>query len=725
MAGENQTEISNAKEKESNDKIVERARKRFKLSQDAWSNIRKEALADLKFTAGDHWPSDMKLERERDKRPMLVINRMPQLIRQVTNDQRQNRSAIKVAPVDRDADVPTSKVLQGLIRHIEYNSNAEDAQDCAFEGAVRKGFGFFRVTTDYADPMSFNQEIFIKKIRNHFSVYIDPHSKESDGSDMNWALIEENMSKDEFEAQYPEHELCKNGSWDSFISTSEGWVEQDSVKVAEYFERNYEKTKIVLLSNGEVVENAKLAAYMERILKINSIRKDAQIVVPKIVDSRETMLPFIKWYKIAGTEIVDETDWAGKWIPIIPVYGDELDIEGKLTLESLIRHSKDANLMYDVWASAEAETIALAPKAPWLATPDQIKGFEKVWATANSKNHAFLPYNPVLTGGQLVGPPQRNSVEPAVAAVSQARMLAGDDIKQTSGIFDAGMGAQSNEVSGVAIMGRQRQIQTSNFHFTDNLNRSRRHLGRILVDLIPKIYDREQVIRTLGEDGQPQMVTINGPFKDDKGVERIYDLSIGRYDVTVSSGPSYATKRQEALQTMLGLAESYPQIMQIAGDLLVTNMDWDQAQEISERLRRTIDPKYLGENGEAEIPPQVQQQLQLFQQQIEALSSELLIEKQKSQLKVLEIQSKERIEAAKIEADLIKKAAELDAKAAQELYKQNIAQMQDWQNQVEQSEQQFLNTQNLNGTQTQQSFAPEQNNNPTGGLSPGQTMEQP
>lgn len=722
MADKNEIESKIGDESGVDDKIVEQARKRYKLNQDSWSDIRKVGLSDLNFTAGDHWPEDMKRERERDKRPMLVINRMPQIIKQVTNDQRQNRSAIKVSPVDRGADVPTAKVFQGLIRHIEYNSNAEDAQDCAFEGAVRKGFGFFRVTTDYADPMSFSQEIFIKKIRNHFSVSIDPHSKESDGSDMNWAIVEENIPKDEFETLYPDHDLNKNDSWNSCMADSDGWIEQDSIKIAEYFTREFKKTDIILLSNGDVLEKDKLAAYMEKIVKINAVRK---VPTPTIGDTRSTMLPVIKWYKIAGTKIVERTDWAGKWIPIIPVYGDELDIEGKLTLESLIRHSKDANLMYDVWASAEAETIALMPKTPFIGTPEQVKGFERQWATANSKNHAFLPYNAHSTNGQMVPPPQRNSVEPAVSAITQARMLSADDIKTTSGIFDAGTGAQSNEISGVAIMGRQRQIQTSNFHFVDNLNRSRRHLGRILVDLIPKIYDQEQVVRILGEDGKPQTVTINGAFTDEKGVEQIYDLSVGRYDVNVSSGPSYATKRQEARETMLSIAQSFPQIMQIAGDLFVNNFDWDQVDEISARLRRFIDPKVLGDEETPQIPPELQMQMQQFQQQIEMLSSELMAERQKTTMKVLEIQSKERIEAAKIEADLIKKAAELDAKAAGQLFASNMAQMQAWQDEATATENKILATQfqNSNGMQTQQSFAPEQNTNPTGGQTPGNFME--
>lgn len=706
MAENYKSENSNDESVNSDEKIVELARKRYKLSVDAWSDIRKAALADLRFCAGDHWPEEMKRDRERDNRPMLVINRMPQLIRQVTNDQRQNRPAIKVSPVDRGADIETAKILQGIIRHIEYNSNAEDALDTAFEGAVRKGFGFFRVTTDYADPLSFNQEIFIKKIRNHFSVLIDPHSKESDGSDMKWAIIEENIPKEDFPTMFPEHELSKCNDWTSYVSTSEGWVEDDSVKIAEYFEKVFEKRMIYLLANGQVIDQTKFIEGMDA------------------VKSRESEVPVIKWYKIAGTEIVDRTDWAGKWIPLIPVYGDENDIEGKLTLESLIRHSKDSNLMYDVFASAEAEAISLAPKAPWVATPEQIKGFEQLYKDANKKNIAVLPYNPVGANGVNLPPPQRNSIEPAVAAISQARMLSADDIKNTSGIFDAGMGAQSNEVSGVAIAGRQRQIQTSNFHFVDNLNRSIRHLGRILIDLIPKIYDQQQMIRIIGEDGVHKTVTINGPQEEGSEYDRVFDLSIGRYDVIVGSGPSYATKRQEALQTMMSLAQSYPQIMEIAGDLLVTNMDWDQAQEISSRIKKTIDPNILGDEKQEQLPPQVVAQMQQLQMQVQAMAQELQFANQKLNNKALELESKERIEAAKIDADLVKKAADIDSKHALALLTHQMQETQQWQNQVTDAIN-FLvqQNQNLNGPQMQQSFAPDENQNPTGGQSPGIIME--
>lgn len=698
-------------ENKNDENLVSLAKKRFSHAQEAESEIRKLALEDVKFTAGDQWEDKMLSLRKADDRPCLTINRVPQQLRQVTNDQRQNRPAIKVSPVDSGADVETAKIIQGIVRHIEYNSSADAAYDTAFDGAVRKSFGFWRIITDYADALSFRQEIYIKRIRNAFSVYIDPHAKEADGSDMQWAFIEEKMSKDEFKASYKDAELSKSSDWFS----SDDWVSDDSCRIVEYFYKEYEEKEILLLADDSVVS----AEEYKDLLK--QLKENPTLEIPEIKTSRKTKVPVVKWCKIAGNEILERGDWAGIHIPIVPVYGDEIDVNGKIIRESLIRHAKDSQRMYNLWASAEAEAISLAPKAPFLATPEQIKGFEDQWAKANRANLSVLPFNAHSVNGQLMPAPQRNFGEPNVQAISNARMLAAEDIKATTGIYDAALGAQSNEVSGVAIMGRQQQAQTSNFHFIDNLTRALKHTGRILVDLIPKIYDTEQVVRIIGEDGEHKTVTINAPYEEN-GKSYLYDLSTGRYDVVVDSGPSYATKRQEALASMLDLSKAYPNLVAVAGDLLVKNMDWEQSQEIAERIKKTIDPAILGDENAQQLPPEAQAQIQQMQQTIQILSANLQDAQQKIMNKALEIQSKEKIEAAKIDADLTKAAAKLDAEHAMLLLSKQMDEIQGWQSQVNQYLH-FLVQQNANQALQQSEQGMQQNFNPTDGQSSGQIME--
>lgn len=708
--------MADEKEKSTKSKdILQTAKDRYKLAVEAEAEIRKEALDDLEFRAGNQWPEDVRRDRELNNRPCLVINRVPQFVRQVTNDQRQNRPAINVFPVDDKGDVETARILKGLIRHIEYNSNADVAYDTAFEGAVIKGFGYFRVITDYVSPTSFNQEILIKRIRDHFSVHLDPASKEPDGSDANWAFIEEDIPVDDYRAEYGESKLSKMSDWDNLGPSSQGWINKDTCKIVEYFYREFKEVEIVLLSDGSVVAKKELPEILPQDLTV--------------VNERKAVVPVIKWCKLNGVEVLEETEWLGKWIPIIPVYGDELFVNGKRILEGVIRHAKDSQRMYNYWASTETETIALAPKAPWVIAEGQIKGYEGIWALANQKSHAFLPYKPTSNNGTPVPPPQRNAYEAPVQAITNARMQASEDLKATTGIYDAALGARSNETSGVAIRGRQAQAQTSNFHLIDNLTRSIRHLGRILVDLIPKVYDTAQAAVIMGEDGEQEIVRIN-QFFEEHGKQKIFALGAGKYDVTVETGPSYATKRQEALASMIDLTRSYPQVAQVAGDLMVKNMDWPGAQEIAERLKKTLPPNLIDDPNKPEVPPEVQAQMAQMGQMLDALNAQLTEAQETIKTKTLELQSKERIAMAGYEVDLLKEQMKAAPNEAFQAILGEIAHINTRMEMLginqpvgtvmppQMPPQDF----NFNGAGPEQA-ALQMNQQPTGGLTPGPFME--
>jgi len=634
------------KSKKEQDIIIETARNRFQLAEEAETDIRKEALDDLKFRAGDQWPESIKRDREIDSRPYITVNKLPQFVRQVTNDQRQNRPSIKVSPVDDDADIDTAKVYQGLIRHIEYNSNADVAYDTAFEAAVTKGSGYFRIITDYCDPYSFNQEIFIKRIRNSFAVYLDPTYQEPDGSDVSWGFVFETMSKDDFKALYPNAELTNMEDWASVGNTVPGWAEKDTCRVAEYFYKTYKEVNLLLLSNQQVIaeEDFVLDKFPEGI---------------KVIEERKTTLPAIKWCKMNGIEILEETDWPGQWIPIIPVLGDELDIDGQKQLEGIIRHAKDPQRMYNYWVSAETETIALAPRAPYIGAEGQFEGHENEWKTANTRNHAYLEYKPSDLMGNPTSAPQRNAYEPPVQAITQARMLSSDDMKSTTGVYDASLGQKSNENSGIAIQRRNQQSQTNNFHYVDNLTRSLKHAGKIILDLIPHIYDTARTVRIVGADDEQEVVKINQMFEK-KGKQVSYNLGHGKYDITMDVGPSYATKRQEAVESMLGLIQAYPQAAQYAGDLMVKNMDWPGSAEIAERLKKTLPPGIADDKDDEqqEIPQEVQQQLEQMGQLTEQLTEQLNQANDQIKNKSMELQSKEKIEFSKLDVEREKIASQ-------------------------------------------------------------------
>lgn len=699
------------------EKIIKEALARFKLAEEAESKIRIQALDDLKFRAGEQWPEDVKSERSRDGRPCLVINKIPQFIQQITNDQRQNRPSIKAHPVDDKADLETAKIIQGLIRHIEYNSNADVAYDTAFESAVVGGRGFFRVITEYADPDSFDQEILVKRIRNPFSVFFDPHSQEPDGSDANFGFVTEDLSKDEFISKYPKADLAKAGEWDSVGNTEPGWFTGDSCRVAEYFYREFKEIDLVLLSDGSSGPKDRLPKLLPEGVTV--------------VRERTAMVPVIKWCKLNGNEILEKTEWLGKWIPIIPVYGAELDVDGERILEGVIRNAKDPARMYNYWASAETEAIALAPRAPFVAAEGQLEGYEDQWASANRKNHSVLKYKPISLGGVPVAPPQRNAFEPAVQAITQARMLASDDLKATTGIYDASLGNKSNETSGIAIQRRNTQAQTSNFHFVDNLTRSLRHTGRILIDLIPKVYDTARSARIIGENEEQKVIRVNEPFEEN-GKSVLYQLDVGKYDVTIDVGPSFASKRQEAATSMMEVTRSMPQLMQIAGDILVKNMDWPGAQELADRIKKTLPPGLADDPKKpSPLPPQVQQQMNQMNQMIESMTQQLQTANQKIETKSIELESRERIEMAKLETHATIELAKLTAKEDLQLLQYQIAEL-DARQKMLSFDQPYAHE---SRTQDQE-FAPQPDGaqgaelgqgeamNPTGGESPGLPMEE-
>jgi hypothetical protein len=577
------------------DDLLTIARARFSAAMDAESATRRLQELDLAFLGGAQWEGHIRAERARDRRPCFTINRLPQFLHQVINEQRQHPPAIRIQPVDDQADVETAKILQGIIRHIEVSSHADIAYDTARQQQVGQGLGYFRVLTAYEHPLSFQQVLKIQRIRNRFSVYVDPSFQQPDGSDMQWAFVVERLSRAAFVAQYGQIP----DQAQAWMSTGDMWLRPDEVQIAEYFYREEVAVEIALLGDGTVLR-----------------RRDVPEGMP-VMATRTTHVPQIWWCKINGYQVLERTRWLGQYIPIIPVLGDELVTAEGTDYIGLVRFAQDPQRLYNYWVSAETEAIALAPRAPFIGAEGQFEGHEQRWDNANTRNYAYLEYKPTSSAGVPLPPPQRMALEPAVQAITQARMLAVDDIKAVTGLYDAALGNRSNETSGVGIRARKSESDTATAHFPLNFNYALRHCGVILLDLIPKIYDRATILRIIGEDGQPQQVPVNQPFQDAQGVERLYQLGVGRYDVAISTGATYATQREEAVDKMTQLVQAYPPLLQAIGDQLIQHIDFPGAPEIAERLKLLLPPQ-LQQQGD---PQQMQQAMQQMSQQLEQINA--------------------------------------------------------------------------------------------------------
>jgi hypothetical protein len=575
----------------------------LKFSNEADTENRQKGLDDLKFSSGDQWPIEVQNSRHLEARPCLTINKLDAYVRQIVNQMRQSRPRMRAHSMNSEANAKVADVITGIFKHIEVNSDADTAYDTAGEYAVRIGWGYWRVVTDYVREDSFDQEIYIRPIDNPFSVYFDPNSIQPDGSDAEKVLITTLMSKDDFKIQYPGADDGGDFNQRGTGDFDPDWVQKEDIRVAEYFYVERKKTKLLLLSDGTKVY--KDEAPSPEILAAAGIM---------VVGERETMRKQIKWCKLTGLEILEERDWSGRYIPVVPVYGQQLTVEDKRKKYGLVRNAKDAQRMYNYWQTSLTESIALAPKAKWLLAEGQDEGHENEWAQANIKSMPVLRYKQTDINGKEAPAPQRLQPEPPPAGVIAAAMSIDKDLQSVVGIFDPSQLPQGN-MSGKAIRGQQMQQDMTNFHYYDNLVRSMKHTGRIILDLIPKIYDRERVMRIIGYDGKPEMVTLNQRTQDEMGVEKVLnDVTVGEYDVYMDTGPGYQSKRQEAVEAMMPMISTNQELFNLAGDLVFRNMDFPGAEVIADRLAANNPLAQIDEKSE--IPPQIQMQLMQAQKQI-------------------------------------------------------------------------------------------------------------
>jgi hypothetical protein len=628
---------------------LDEMRSRYTMAIAAYSDSREDELDDLRFMAGSpdnqwQWPADVLATRGAvqgqtiNARPCLTINKLPQHVRQVTNEQRQNRPSGKVIPADDKADVEVAAIYDGMVRHIEYMSDADVAYDTACENQVTYGEGYIRILTEYCDEDSFDQDLRIGRVRNSFSVYMDPMSQDPTGADAEWCFITQDITKQEYERDYPDaaplSSILASGVGDQYLSQ---WLTEDTLRIAEYFYYKHEEATLNLYPGNQSFFDG------------SPEDKNMKEMGLKPIKSRRVDRKKVMWMKTNGFESLEEREWAGKWIPVVRVIGNEFEVEGQIYISGLVRNAKDAQRMYNYWTSQEAEMLALAPKAPFIGYGGQFEGYEMQWKTANTTNWPYLEVNPDVTDGMgaVLPLPQRAAPPLPQTGLIQAKMGASDDIKSTTGQYDSSLGATSNERSGRAILAREKQGDTGTYHYVDNLARAIRHITRQLVDMIPKIYDTERIARIVGLDGEVDMVKINpqqpNPVNEIRDVntgiliEKIYNPGVGRYDVVVTTGPSYMTKRQEAMDAMSQILQGNPQLWSVAGDLFVKNMDWPGSEELAARLAKTIDPKLL-EDGDKDPA------LQAAEQQMQAMGAELdqMAQMMQNFQKSVEVQDLER-----------------------------------------------------------------------------------
>ena len=669
----------------SDDDLLSEGKEAFALAKESENDNRLTYEQDLRFGRHEEqWPDKIRAQREREGRPCLTINKLTSFTRQVVNDARQNKPSIKVHPADSGADPETAEVMNDLIRNIEYSSSADVAYDTAVDCAVNGGWGYLRVGLDYAYHDSFDMDLTIDRVANPLSVYGDPRSTAADSSDWMDAFAVDRFSKDQFKAKYGETKTLTD--WEEASDWDHAETDDDDILVAEWWHREEQDVAIAQFLNKVT---GGLQTYTKDDLEKS---EDLQLALQKgMLEFRRERVG--KSYKVeqrimTGAEIVKTNKWAGCYIPIIPVYGDEYNIKGKRYFRSLIHPALDAQRQFNYWRTAATELVALAPKTPWIGRKGTFNSDIERWNTANTKSHPFLEFD-----GE---PPMRQPLDvgPAAGALQEA-LNASDDMKATIGLYDASLGARSNETSGKAILARQREGDVSTFHFIDNMSRAIRHTGRVLLDLIPHVYSGERVIRVMGEDGKPRNVQLGKqtPKLDPKTgqpvmqeqqepngettlqpVLALHDFAKGKYDLTVTTGPSFTTRREEAAYSMTEALRAFPQAAPVIVPELAKNLDWPGADDIAEKLEQ---------QASGQLPPEVQKMVEMGKQQIAQLTEENQQLKQdhsldaaklqqQQQAASVEAQNKVRIALIQIEADKQIAFAKIEAQKEIDAYKATI-----------------------------------------------------
>ena len=641
------------------------ARKRFAAGDAWWSDNFVGADKDIAFAYESQWaPGD---REKREGSSCLELNPLPAFIDQVVGDQRQNRPGIQVHPVKADLivtaqdtnaqaqqdlqqrnqaqaqqrkfsnlagtkDYSTAKVREGMIRAIEVQSNAETHYDIAFQHAVESGFGWLRVLTEYSDNDVFEQDLVVRSIRNRFSVIIDPHGAEDpDYATANWCFISNLVRQEEFSERWPD---ASTGSLGESVGDWAKWIIDGSIRVAEYFWRKPVPRTLLLLSDARVVWQDEVADVLDEMERAGIW----------VVRKRKVETTKVYWALITAHSILEgPIEVPFRSIPVVPVFGKEVTRDRYTTYRGLVRYAKDPVRMHNIMMSEAVDRVGLAPKSPYVLDVTTIEGFEQIWSQANRKNWGYLPYRHKLN----VPPPDRQPPPAMPAAEMQLALAAKDEIKDIIGIHDASMGIASNETSGKAILARQRQGDRGTFAFVDNLKRAQRRVGKLLLDGM-SIYDSERIVRIMGEDGGEDWVLINQTVIDQQTGKQVIinDLTEGKYDITVSTGPSYQTQRMEASDSLLAFVQAVPQAGPLIQDLLADLQDWPGADKLSRRLKHGVppgvmDPQEMEDAGIQQPQPTPEQQAAMAK--AEADTAMAGAKKAEAEAKMVELQMQQQV----------------------------------------------------------------------------------
>lgn len=674
-------EAAEAGEGTTGDPILDQAKRRFRQCTEWEAAWRVRFIEDIKFSIGDsdnfyQWPNAVRRARDVDSRPCLTMNIIRQHNLQIINESKRDKSQVDIVPTGNGATVESAQMFGMIVDRIQYQSSAQNAYSVGQEFQVYGGIGYWRIVTDYADSESFDQEIFIRPINDPLTVYLDPDAKERDGSDAKFGFIFDTMQKEEFREAYPKWAYLASMEPMGASAADDDWMGKDHVRVCEYFRKVPKEDKVLNFVDPSSGKRKSIRASRLHKSMLAKVLDDPQTRQRSVFDDE------VEWHLIVGSTIIDKTIWPGKYIPIIRCLGEEMVVDGIMDRKGHTRYMKDSQRMYNYNASGQVEFVALQSKSPWFGAAAAIEEHESMWNTANVANHSFLPFNHLDDEGNPLPPqalPQRMQPPTSSPAFEAGMQTAFNQAMMVSGQWQNQMGMQGNERTGAAIEKRQDQGDTATYHFRANYDCALIYTGKQLIDLIPHIYDTERVVRIQAQDGTDleleldpgaklpylQQVAHNGEV-----ARRIFNPVVGSYDVRSQPGKAFGTKREETVNALTLILTQAPALTGVIGDLLLQAMDFKEAKEAAQRLKRMVPPQALGTG-----PSQQEQLLQQQLVQTKAALVEALQKLGKEQLKLSGKDQMRDIDVYKAETDRFKALSDmmmLDQGGIQQVVEQTV-----------------------------------------------------
>lgn len=615
---------------------------------------RDAAIDDKKFAAGEQW--DPIVLQHRKGLPCLVINSVPQFVAQLVGDWRENKNGVKVVPSE-DGDTDVASVRSDLIRAIQNASRANRVYDNAFESMVQCGDGAFRISVEYAKNDVFDQDIFIRPIDDALSVVWDRFSIDPTGRDARHVFVDDKLPEKEFNRKWPDQDPSNLSTEYRNSLYTGGWLSDEGVRVTEYWRMIERDRLLTLFADGSIrfVDKDNIESLVEK--------------HGEMIKSRVSPCSYAQMHLVSGHAILSGPyEYQLERVPIVRMTGRVVNVAGRRVRFGLVRFMKDAVRLKNFWRSIAAEQLGYAPKAQWIANEKAVEGREDTIRKAHLSRDPLIVVNDDADIGrdiQRLDPPA-----PQAALLNEANVNT-QDMKDVTGIHDASLGIKSNETSGRAIQARQREGDIASLVYYDNGNAAIVEAGDIVNQLISQVYDGTRTVRTIGEDEAVKFYRINDPNNPDSP-----DLSVGKYDIASTSGTSYTTRRIEAAQAMMEAIQVWPQLIQVAGDIIAKSQDWPGADKLAERLKKTIPQQFLEEGEEGGAPMLSPEEIQQMQMEMQTLAQEnqqlkadksieaeqLEINRYKAETDRIKALSDHEVDANQMEMDAIAKILDTDTK---------------------------------------------------------------